>query len=113
MLFLTGQVLAGVCECLIGDDGHACCEKSEELKLKRPPCCTDGDCISGSDTGPSVFGNAPTRLTERDFVIVTIAAWVGGEPVNEHFDVATDSVTGESPPGPSQQLFILHHSLLI
>lgn len=63
MMILAGQVLAGVCQCIGEGDGHLCCEKSDELTMKRPPCCTEGDCISSGDVQHSANGQSKIRIS--------------------------------------------------
>ena len=66
MLILAGQALAGVCQCIGEGDLHLCCEKSAELTIKRPPCCTEGDCLSSSDVHHSTSGQLNIRISPED-----------------------------------------------
>jgi len=114
MLVLAGQVLAGVCECLSGDDGHSCCEKSQELTLKRPPCCTDGDCMSTSDPRQSASHFFSIRLFDDEQAIPSHST----DLTAFHWDtypenVLLESFEGESPPLPVRNLFITHLEILL
>ena len=66
MMILAGQVLAGVCQCIGEGDGHLCCEKSDELTMKRPPCCAEGNCISSGDVQHSANGQSKIRISLED-----------------------------------------------
>jgi hypothetical protein len=114
MLVLAGQILAGVCECLSGDDSHSCCEKSQELTLKRPPCCTDGDCLSSGDSRQYSTNLFSIRFSGHEHAVNPGSTELKSFQEDAFPEsVLLKSFEGESPPLTARDLFITHHEILI
>lgn len=113
-LLLAGQALAGVCDCLGGDDGHSCCEKNEELTLKRPPCCDEGDCLTAIEIPQTASAIGALRF---ETLPVTHSPRYSSTPFDLQIGVVDhspdDRLLRGSPPSVKQPLFITLHRLLI